>query len=197
MPPTAVRLGSACANPAGRIPLALAILLVTLLLAACGGDDAPREGAATTDDTAAAADQGGWWVYEGPDFTLASGGLTPSDISNSTGSLWRLEYTTASQTIQLTADRADSLFAELSEASPAVGTATVDGLEATLRQHPGSPENGIPPSVGAEWVDGNFFLSFGGPGLTEEELRGHLSHVRRVTRAEWEAAVAAVEQETS
>lgn len=166
------------------------MLLATVVLAACGGaEETPPDTTLSAPNQVGDDQQGGWWVYEGPDYELVGGGATPDDIAGSTGSLWRLEYSNSRQTIQLTADRADSLFSQLSAGSPQIGTATVDGVEAVLRQHPGSSEDGIPPSVGAEWIDGEVFVSLSGGGLTEEQLRELLGHVRRVPRTEWEAAV--------
>ena len=102
-----------------------------------------------------------------------------------------LEYSNGPQNIRLVADRAGGLFSQLSEASPALSTTTIDGdVEVTLRQHPGRPEEGIAPSVGAEWEDNGVFVSFGGPGLDEATLRDHLSRVRRATRSEWQAVAA-------
>ncbi|MBW3537799.1 MAG: hypothetical protein KY395_08590 [Actinobacteria bacterium] len=172
------------------IRMTIAALFIAAILAACGSAEESPPGTTLSPQNEVGADgQGGWWLYEGPDYQLVEGGPTPADISQSTGSLWRLEYSNSTSTIQLAADRANSLFAQLSAGSPQIGTATVDGIEAVLRQHPGSPDDGIPPSVGAEWIDGDVFVSFSGGGLTEGQMRGLLSHVRRVTHSEWEAAV--------
>lgn len=138
-----------------------------------------------------------WWLLESPEFALVAGGLTPPDLSSSTGSLWRLEYSDSRQTVQLVADKGGGLFSELAAASPEVGTMTIDGVEVTLRQHPGRPQEGIAPSVGADWVDGDVFLSFGGAGLAEDGLRALLSQVRRSTPAEWSATASTVEQAPS
>ena len=163
-------------------------LLAAVALAGCGSD-APRDHP-VGEDRGLASQQGSWWLFESPGFELVDGGLTPSDVAGSTGSLWMLEYSNGTQTIQLVADQAGGLLAGLATASPAVGEATVDGVAATLRQHPGRPEEGVPPSIGADWTDRGVFVSFGGPGLSEADLRGHLSRVHRATRSEWEAAVA-------
>jgi hypothetical protein len=42
--------------------------------------------------------------------------------------------------------------------------------------------------VGAERIDGDLFLVFGGGALSETELRVLLADVRRVTREDWDAA---------
>lgn len=137
-----------------------------------------------------------WWLLDAPSFALVGGGPTPAEISTSTGSLWRLEYSDSRLTVQLVADRAGGLFSQLSAASPEVGKVTLDGdVEATLRQHPGRPQEGIAPSVGAEWTDNDVFVSFGGAGLSEEQLRKLLAQVRRVTKQEWETATAALPPE--
>lgn len=175
-----------------RIPMRMAtlVLLAAASLAACGSaEETPPATTLSGPHEVGEDEQGGWWLYEGPDYELVDGGATPDDISGSTGSLWRLGYSNSTTTIQLAGDRADSLFAQLSGGSPQIGTATVDGVEAILRQHPGSPDDGIPPSVGAEWIDGDVFVSLSGGGLTEEQLRGLLNDITRVSRAEWETAV--------
>ncbi|HUR48480.1 MAG TPA: hypothetical protein VMY88_02975 [Acidimicrobiales bacterium] len=142
-----------------------------------------------------AAGEGGgesWWLLQAPGYVPVGGGPTPEEISNTTGSLWMIEYSDTHQTVRLVADRAGGLFSQLSAASPEIGKVTVDGVEATLRQHPGRPEEGIAPSVGAEWTDNGVFVSFGGAGLSEEGLRALLAQVHRVTSAEWEKAAAAI-----
>lgn len=104
-----------------------------------------------------------------------------------------LEYSNGNQNIRLVADRAGGLFSQLSAASPEIGKVTLEGgVEATLRQHPGRPEEGIAPSAGAEWIDDDVFVSFGGAGLAEPALRELLAQVQRVTREEWQAATAAL-----
>ena len=169
-----------------RIRFTLATLTLLLLVAACGGrgpvDHPAAEGDAPT------GGEPGWWLFEDPAYRLVGGGVTPADIGGSTGSLWRLEYSNGPRTIQLVADQAGGLFAELSAGSPEIGSTTVQGVTATLRQHPGRPQDGIAPSVGAEWTDGEVFISFGGPGLTEAETRDALTKIRRVTQAEWAEA---------
>ena len=174
-----------------RLLVALGLLLV---LASCGGRE-PVDHPASEQD-APTGGEVGWWLFEDPAFQLTGGGVTPPDIGGSTGSLWRLEYSNGPRNVQLVADQAGGLFAELSAGSPEIGSTTVEGLTITLRQHPGRPEDGIAPSVGAEWTDGEVFISFGGPGLTEAELRDYLTKIRRVTQAEWAEAAAGLEGQT-
>lgn len=145
---------------------------------------------APPEEEAAAAEGGAWFVLDRPDFRLVNGGLTPEEIAGQTGSLWMLEYTGPTHTVRLVADQEGGLFSELSAASPEVGKATVDGVEATLRQHPGRPEENVAPSVGAEWRVNGVFVSFGGAGLSEADLRDLLGNVQRVTRAKWEEEAA-------
>ena len=165
-------------------------MAVGALLSACG-DREPVDHPAAPPDAAGEGDGQSWWLLESPGFELVSGGATPEEISKTTGSLWMLEYSDGALTIRLVADRAGGLFSQLSAASPEIGRTTIDGdVEVILRQHPGRPEEGIAPSVGAEWTDDEVFVSFGGAGLTEPALRDHLSRLRRVTREEWEAATA-------
>lgn len=162
---------------------------------ACG-DREPVDHPAAPPDAAGEGDGESWWLLESPGYELVGGGATPEEISNTTGSLWMLDYSNGPLNLRLVADRAGGLFSQLSAASPEVGAATIDGdVEATLRQHPGRPEEGIAPSVGAEWTDDGVFVSFGGPGLDEPALREHLSRLRRVTQEEWEAATAALPAE--
>jgi hypothetical protein len=59
-------------------------------------------------------------------------------------------------------------------------------LMVDVRQTGSGPD--IAPSVGAEWIDGDLFLVFGGGALSETELRVLLADVRRVTREDWDAA---------
>lgn len=164
-------------------------MLVAVALGACG-DRKPVDHPAPPPSAAGEGDGESWWLLEAPGYTAAGGGATPEEISNTTGSLWMLEYSAAGESVRLVADRAGGLFSKLSAASPEVGKFDLDGVEATLRQHPGRPEEGIGPSVGAEWTDDGVFVSFGGPGLSDESLRGLLGQVRRVTREEWEAVAA-------
>lgn len=170
----------------------VAALFVGALLSACGERE-PRDHPAAPPNAAGEGDGESWWLLDSPGYELVSGGATPEEISNTTGSLWMLEYSNGSQSVRLVADRAGGLFSQLSEASPEVGSTTIDGdVDVTLRQHPGRPEEGIAPSIGAEWTDNGVFVSFGGPGLDEPGLRDHLSRLRRVTPDEWEAATAAL-----
>lgn len=101
-----------------------------------------------------------------------------------------LEYAGPTTTVRLVADQEGGLFSKLSAASPEVGRATVDGVPVILRQHPGRPEENVAPSVGAEWTANGVFVSFGGPGLTDADLRDLLGDVERVTRAKWQEATA-------
>lgn len=173
-----------------RIRFLLALSLCFALVAC--GDREPVDHPAAPPDAAGQGDGESWWLLEAPGFELVAGEATPAEISASTGSLWMLEYSgPGGQSIRLVADRAGGLFSQLSTASPELGrVALQEGVEATLRQHPGRPEEGIAPSVGAEWVDDDVFVSFGGPGLTEEVLRALLGQVRRATKAEWDALAA-------
>jgi hypothetical protein len=162
-----------------------------LALTSCG-DRAPVDHPVGPPSAAGEGDGESWWLLEAPGFVPVSGGATPEEISNTTGSLWMLEYAKADQSVRLVADRAGGLFSQLSAASPEVGTFDLEGVQATLRQHPGRPEEGIAPSVGAEWTDNGVFVSFGGPGITQEALHELLAQVRRVTRAEWDEVAAAI-----
>lgn len=173
-----------------RFRLLLALSLCIALIAC--GERAPVDHPAPPPSAAGEGIGESWWLLEAPGYVAVSGEATPEEISDTTGSLWMLEYAKESQSVRLVADRAGGLFSQLSGASPEVGKFDLDGVAATLRQHPGRPEEGIAPSVGAEWIDNGVFVSFGGPGLTEEALRELLLQVRRVTRQEWEAAVATV-----
>jgi len=170
------------------IRIALALLL-TVGLAGCG-DREPVDHPAPPPSAAGEGDGESWWLLESPQFALVGGGATPAEVSSSTGSLWVLEYSDTQTTVRLVADRAGGLFSQLSAASPEVGRITIEDVEVILRQHPGRPEEGIAPSVGAEWTDDEVFVSFGGGGLSDTALRELLGQVRRVTRAEWEAAAA-------
>lgn len=169
-------------GPRTGSPLRAALTVLLLLAAACTEVPPPPEEA------------GAWWLVEVPGYYLAAGGHVPTRVRTGTGHLWTLEYTDSRQTLQLSAlARGNS--ADIRRDLPPVASATVGGLTATLTLHPGVPDDQIPKSVGAHWQDGETLISFGGGGLTEAELREHLAHVRRATRAEWEAAVAAVEAE--
>ena len=135
---------------------------------------------------------------DAPGYELVAGGTTAEEISNTTGSLWMLEYSNGPQNVRLVADRAGGLFSQLSVASPELGKARIEGdVEVTIRQHPGQPEEGIAPSAGAEWTENEVFVSVGGPGLTEAVLRELLAQIRRVSREEWEAAVATLPPPTT
>ena len=160
------------------------MLLLTLLLVACGEGDVAVRG----DEDVEVLD-GAWWLLEAAGFSLSDGGLVDQAIADSTGHLWRLEYTDSRQTLQLAAHRADSGIVEMTQRHPEVGSATLGELAVTLRRGPGVPDDDIPPSVGAEWMVGDVFLTFGGGNLTEADLRQHLSGLRQVPRAEWDAAV--------
>lgn len=173
-----------------RIRLALALFLA-LALGACGERE-PVDHPAAPPSAAGEGDGESWWLLDAAGYEPVSGGATPEEISNTTGSLWMLEYSNTELSVRLVADRAGGLFSQLSAASPEVGRVDLDGVEAILRQHPGRPEEGIAPSVGAEWTDNGVFVSFGGAGLPEETLRELLGNLRRVTKAEWEAAAAAL-----
>ncbi len=174
----------------GRSLPIVAALCVGAFLSGCG-DREPVDHPAAPASAAGEGSGESWWLLESPGYSLASGELTPEELSNTTGSLWMLEYSNGSQTLRLVADRAGGLFSQLSAASPELGRTTLDGeVEVILRQHPGRPEDGIAPSVGAEWTDNGVFVTFGGPGLTEPSLRDLLAQVRRATRAKWEAVVA-------
>ena len=179
-------------QPRRSLLAVVAALCIAALLTACGERE-PRNHPAAPPNAAGEGDGESWWLLDAPGFAPVSGGATPEEISNTTGSLWLLEYSNGPQNLRLVADRAGGLFSQLSQASPELGTTTIDGdIEVTLRQHPGRPEEGIAPSVGAEWTDNEVFISFGGPGLTEPEVRDHLTRLRRVTREEWQAAAGAL-----
>lgn len=170
----------------------VAVLCVGALLSACG-DREPVDHPAAPPSAAGQGSGESWWLLDSAEFKLVTGELTPEELANTTGSLWMLEYSNSTQSLRLVADRAGGLFSQLAAASPEVGRATIDGgVEAVLRQHPGRPEEGIAPSVGAEWTDNDVFVTFGGSGLTEPALRQLLSGIRRATRTEWDAAVATV-----
>lgn len=171
-----------------RIRIALALVL-TVALSACG-DRKPVDHPAPPPSAAGEGSGESWWLLEAPGYTAVNGGATPAEISNTTGSLWMLEYSKGDQSVRLVADRAGGLFSQLSAASPEIGKVDLDGIEATLRQHPGRPEEDIAPSVGAEWTDNGVFVSFGGPGLSDDALRELLGQIRRVSKPEWEAAAA-------
>jgi hypothetical protein len=167
-----------------RAGVKVVLLACALLVASCGGDDEGGAGKRT------ASAHAGWWLLEAPDFTLTGGGPADEAIAESTGQRWLLEYSNGVQTLQLSAWDLDSDFMSGVQQDPKVGSAELDGFEATLRQAPGLPSDDIAPSVGAEWVDGEVLVVLGGGALSEAELRAFLSNVRGVDRADWGAAVA-------
>ncbi|HWC11621.1 MAG TPA: hypothetical protein VG455_10390 [Acidimicrobiales bacterium] len=128
---------------------------------------------------------------ETSDFTLVDGGLVDPTIADSTGHLWTLEYSNGRQMVQLRASEATSDFVKIVRRAPEVGPAKIAGIAVTLRRGEGEPSDNIPPSVGAEWMDGDVFMTFGGGALTEVTVRKLLPDLRRVSRTEWEAAVSA------
>lgn len=169
-----------------RLLVALGLLLA---LVSCGGSG-PVDHPAASEEEAAASEGESWWVLDRSDYRLVAGGVTPPEVAGQTGSLWMLEYAGPTHTVRLVADQDGGLFSELSAASPEVGKAAVDGVPVILREHPGRPAENVAPSVGAEWTVNGVFVSFGGQGLPEAELRDLLGDVQRVTRAKWEEATA-------
>lgn len=178
-----------------RLRLIFSTLMLATVLAACGGSaTAPSNDELTSEANGRAGSDDAWWFYERPNFFLADGGFTPEEVGSSTGFLWSLEYAGERTTLGITArDREWPPIVTSREEH--VGSATVDGFDATLWRHQGYSDDEIPPSVGAKWKDGDVFMSFGGAALTEVELREHLRYVRRVTREEWQAAVEAVQEQ--
>lgn len=160
------------------------MILLTALLVSCGEGDVAVQG----DEDVEVLD-GTWWLLEAAGFTLSDGGPVDRAIANSTGHLWTLEYSNSRQTLQLAAHRANSSFVEMMRRNPEVGSATLGEFAVTLRHGPGVPDDDIPPSVGAEWMVGDVFITFGGGGLTEADVRQHLSNLCQVSRVEWDTAV--------
>lgn len=171
-----------------RLLLAACGAVVALTLASCGGDDTASGPGTDLPEPSSA----GWWTLDAEGFTLLGGGLTPEDIADSTGHLWTLEYSNGPQTLQLSAWKEESRFAETVERYPTVGAAQVMGYAVTLYRGEGIPADEIPPSVMALWADGDRLIGFGGGGLSEEEVRSFLAHMDRVTRSEWNAVVNAM-----
>jgi hypothetical protein len=165
-----------------RAGLKVVLVICVLLLASCGDDEE-----AGTGETSASAN-GGWWLLDAPEFSLAAGGLADEAIAESTGQRWILEYSNGVRTFQLSAWDSGSDFVVEVQQDPEVGSTELDGFKVTLRQASGMPSKDIAPSVGAEWIDGDLFLVFGGGALSETELRVLLADVRRVTREDWDAA---------
>jgi hypothetical protein len=169
-----------------RAGVKFVLLACALLVVSCGGDGDDEGGAGKS----AVSTDAGWWLLEAPDFGVTDGGPADEGIVESTGQRWLLEYSNGVQTLQLSAWELGSDFISAVQQDPKVGSAELDGFKATLRQAPGLPSDGIAPSVGAEWIDGEVLVVLGGGALSEAELRAFLSNVRRVDRADWDAAVA-------
>jgi hypothetical protein len=154
-------------------------LLISLFAVACGQSE-------PTGDSAPGAGKEAWWVLRAPDFRLVAGGRHPTDRG------WSLEYSNGPTTLQITAFEqqiapTDRILGD----TQVVGQATAEGFELTLRRSTGIPEDGIPPSLSAEWTDQGVLMLFGST-KDEAALRSRIAQLSKVDRTRWDAELAKI-----
>ncbi len=126
-------------------------------------------------------------MLEAPGFLLVDGGVADGSRADSSGERWALEYSNGPQTLQFQAYAEGSTYGSIVRALPTTGSITIDGVEATIRSGPGEAAG-----AAAEWSEGGLIVTFGGGPLSEAELREFVTQVRRVSRADWDTAVASI-----
>lgn len=173
-----------CVSRCRRWRVCWAILALGASLAAC----TRSPGVGTRADGEGAA----WWVLEEEGARLADAGTHPTGGEHE----WTLEYVVGGKTLQVVSFDDTASVREMTERSPVVGEAMVEGFKVTLRRFPGVASDGILPSVGADWTDGAQLMQFGGGGLSEDELRSHLPFLRRVDGERFQREVDRAQQDS-
>jgi hypothetical protein len=137
------------------------------------------------------ASEAGWWVYEREGAFLADAQVYTEGANGpaEAGARWTLEYVLdGGKTFQIVAFDRDSGMRDLVEKQETVGSADVQGTRMKLRRSKAVGE--FPASVGADWTEGQLLIQFGGRGVSEADLRGHLRYLKRVDRTRFDAEVA-------